>query len=109
MSKSSRENIDLWLLLRGRYRAFGLSPDAMDASIQLLTLLFDASTTQLPSLKEVKVESESPILSVEMRNTGCGGVNPFRQDVFTPIIELSSDSEGDPIQLLCRSSLSFIS
>jgi len=78
MSKSSRENTHLWILPRGRYRAFGLSSDAMDASTQLLTLLSDASTTQLPSLREVKVKSKSPIMSVGMRDIGRGGVNPFR-------------------------------
>jgi len=47
ISKSSRENTDMWLLPRGCFRAFGLSPDAMDASTELLTPMSDASTELL--------------------------------------------------------------
>jgi hypothetical protein len=76
---------------------FGLSSTIRDASTDLLTPQSDASTTQasLPSVVKGKLKCPSQASG----QNGLGQVQFPTQSGLSPIVELSSDSEEEPLRV----------
>jgi hypothetical protein len=91
-SKCSDKEGFYWLLHPGQYRAYGLAPETVAASTEILAPMSDGSTVQLPLSRADSHQSSDQGRSVtnimmKLRNV--------KQEPVEPLIDLTSESDGD--------------